>query len=78
MGRLLEKIIYDQLLCHVNSISLISNRLHGFTENRSAVFNLLAADSTLADWITYSVSYDSLPIGFFWAFDSVPHDLLIE
>ena len=78
MGKLLEKIVNDQLLSHINSVGLISDRQHGFTKNRSTVTNLLAADSILADWINDSVSYDILSFDFSRAFDSVPHDLLIE
>ena len=48
MGKLLEKIVNDQLLSHINSVGLISDRQHGFTKNRSAVTNLLAADSILS------------------------------
>ena len=77
MGKLLEKIVNNQLLSHINSVGLISDRQHGFTKNRSTVTNLLAADSILADWTNDSVSYDILSFDFSRAFDSVPHDLLI-
>ena len=64
--------------CFLILTLLISDRQHGFTKNRSTVTNLLAADSILADWTNDSVSYDILSFDFSRAFDSVPHDLLIE
>ena len=78
MGKLFEQIIYNQLLWYINSFSFISDRQYWLTKNRFAVTNLLAAYSTLAEWINDRIPYDIMSFDLFCAFDSVPHYLLIE
>jgi hypothetical protein len=76
-GKLLEKIIKDQLQMHLDVTFPLSRSQHGFCFGRSTTTNLLACDNVIADYVNKSKPYDIISFDFRRAFDRVPHALLL-
>ena len=76
--KILESIIKDQLMCHLESNELLSKDQHGFRSRRSCTSQLL---EVIDEW---SISFeegkpvDVLYLDFKKAFDSVPHQRLLS
>ena len=78
VSKVMERIITNQLLNHLEDRNLLSATQHGFRKNRSCLSNLL---TTLDDWTKaldegYCVHACYLDIS--KAFDRVDHDLLLK
>ena len=76
--KLLETIIKNRMLSHIEINNLFTQHQHGFTRNRSCLTNLL---ETLEDWTsTLEKGYglDVLYMDYQKAFDTVPHQRLME
>ena len=76
--KLLEKLVRQVIVKHMNTNSLFSVYQHGFLEGRSCLSNLL---TTMEEWtriIEDKGSIDCIFMDFMKAFDSVPHKRLLH
>lgn len=76
--KVMETLVRDKLLAHMNSNKLLSKCQHGFVAGRSCSTNLLAV---LDDWtklLDEGCSVDTVYLDFAKAFDSVPHERLLD
>ena len=78
LGKVLERLIKEQLLQVSLSNNIFSCRQHGFIPNRSTLTNLLELGSILADWDIKSQLHDIISFDFSRAFDKVAHALLLD
>jgi hypothetical protein len=69
----LERIVKERMVEHLNKNRLINNSQHGFTKGRSCLTNLL--DFFLDD-LDRNNSVDLVYLDFAKAFDKVPHKRL--
>ena len=76
--KLLETVIKNRVVKHIEENELFTRHQHGFTRNRSCLTNLL---ETLEDWtssLENGHGLDVLYLDYQKAFDTVPHQRLIE
>ena len=73
--KMLERIIRNSLVEHIEVNSLFSKDQHGFSKNRSCLTNLL---ETLEEWTDNGYGLDILFLDYQKSFDSVPHHRLME
>jgi ribonuclease P/MRP protein subunit RPP40 len=78
VGKLLEKVVAEQLVKHIGVVKPLSVCQFGFQRGRSTVANLLACDASLIRYLDEGKSFDIFSFDFQRAFDKVPHDLLLE
>ena len=77
IGKLLEKIIKEELVSYLEHNKLIYETQHGFRSNKSCLTNLLEFLEAVADEIDQGRPVDILYLDFRKAFDSVPHERLL-
>ena len=76
-GKLLESIIKDRVVAHLEEHRLIGNSQHGFLHGRSCLTNLLEFFSYVFDEFDHSKAVDIIYLDFRKAFDKVPHERLL-
>ena len=77
MCKVLESIIRDRIVGHLNDNNLLNDTQHGFREGRSCLTNLL---DTLEQWTEIIDEGDSIDVAYLdfrKAFDLVSHEHLI-
>ena len=77
-GKLLESIIKDRVVAHLEAHRLIGNSQHGFLRGRSCLTNLLEFFSYVFDEVDRSKAVDIVYLDFRKAFDKVPHGRLLS
>ena len=77
IGKTLERIVKNQLLTLVNEHSAMNCAKHGFTNNRSAITNLLITERYLVEAANSRESMDVISFDFSRAFDRVPHNIIV-
>lgn len=75
--KLLESIVKDELMSHLNSNSLIRSSQHGFMSNRSCTTNLIEFMEKVTTIVDEQKAADIFYLDFAKAFDTVPHKRLI-
>ena len=78
LSKVLESVVRDQLMQHMLESGQLSDHQHGFMPKRSCTSQLL---STLEDWtrsIEEGQPVDAVYVDFRKAFDSVPHQRLLQ
>lgn len=78
VGKLMESVIKDHIINHLESHNLIRNSQHGFRSNRSCLTNLLEFFHEIYGLYENSRSVDIIYLDFRKAFDTVPHSRLLE
>ena len=76
--KVMESLIRDSVIEHLEKNSLLSKHQHGFVAGRSCTTNLLAV---LEDWTSSlddGIPVDAIYLDFAKAFDSVPHKRLVN
>ena len=73
-GKILERIVNDQLLRHLEKVRPLSSSQYG---GRSATLNLLACDAEIYKYLNQNKPFDVITFDFQRAFDKVPHVLLL-
>ena len=68
-GKILERIVKNQLLTLVNEHSAMNSAQHGFTNNRSTINNLLIVEKHLAEAANIRESMDVISFDFSQAFN---------
>lgn len=76
-GKMLESIITEDIIKHLEVNKLISNSQHGFRKGRSCLTNLLEFFHTMFSLYDKSRAIDILYLDFQKAFDKVPHKRLM-
>jgi len=76
--RLMERLIRDALVKHMESNNLISNVQHGFRKKHSCVTQLLECIEDWTEAYDNGHEVDIIYLDFRAAFDKVPHKRLIE
>ena len=77
-GKILEKVIYNQLSVFINSKAVLSTKQHGFVAGRSTLTNLLQSEATFRNFQLRRYPYDVIAFDFEKAFDKVPHPCIIR
>jgi predicted transcriptional regulator len=75
--KLIESIIKDSIVSHLEQNALIVPSQHGFIKGRSCVTQLTEVLDIWSNAIDHSSSIDALYLDFAKAFDSVPHKRLL-
>ena len=78
VGKLLETIIRDKLVKHLEENNLIRDTQHGFRHNRSCLTNLLDFFHDIINMYDEARAVDVIYLDFQKAFDKVPHKRLIQ
>ena len=73
VGKILESIIKDHIVEHLNKYSLIKSSQHGFTKGKSCLTNLLEFFETVTKEVDQDNSVDLIYLDFAKAFDKVPY-----
>lgn len=76
-GKLLESIVKDRIVEHLDRHRLIRNSQHGFRRGRSTVTNLLEFYHSMFETLDQTGAVDVLYLDFRKAFDKVPHKRLM-
>lgn len=76
-GKLLESLVKDSIVNHLDRHSLIGNSQHGFRHGRSCVTNLLEFYHAMFATYDHSRCVDVVFLDFKKAFDKVPHRRLM-
>ena len=77
-GKILERLVKEQLIVHLNKHFPLQNAQHGFIMGRSTITNSAACDLLIADCISLGHPYDIITIDLQKAFDKIPHSSIIE
>ena len=76
--KVLESILRDRIVEHLNKYNLINNSQHGFTRKRSCLTNLLEFLEYVSDYVDQGFPIDVIYLDFQKAFDKVPHKRLMK
>ena len=74
---MMESIIQDSVVDHLNNNHLIKSSQHGFTKNKSCATNLLEFLQTVQKNMDEGKAMDIIYMDFAKAFDKVPHQRLL-
>lgn len=77
IGKLLESLVKDKLLTHLEANNLICSNQHGFVPKKSCETNLLESLDLFTNVLDGGGAVDSILLDFAKAFDSVPHRRLL-
>ena len=77
IGKIMERIIKDEIVKFLESNNLIINSQHGFRQKRSCLTNLLEFVQKVAEYLDSGEPVDVIYLDFQKAFDTVPHKRLI-
>ena len=74
--KIMEKIIKEDMMKHMENHKLIKESQHGFMNNKSCLTNLLEFFEDIYDFLDTVPSVDVIYLDFAKAFDKVPHQRL--
>jgi len=75
--KVLESIIKEQIVEHLNAENLINDNQHGFVKGKSCLSNLLEALDYITSTLDQGEALDAIYLDYAKAFDSVPHERLL-
>ena len=75
--KILESLIKDSIVAHLDKYSIIKSSQHGFLSGRSCTTNLLEYMEFITKNIDDGLPVDTLFLDFSKAFDRVPHQRLL-
>ena len=78
VGKLMESILRERIMCYLKDNNLLSNRQFGFINGRSTTVQLIKVIDYLTKEIEDESQVDMIYFDFKKAFDKVPHKRLIE
>ena len=76
-GKLMERIVKNELSAHVENNKLMSDSQHGFRAGRSVQTNMVDFNNTTTKWMDEGRSFDVIFLDFAKAFDKVCHRRLL-
>ena len=74
----LEKIIVKQIIMHLKANNLQSKQQHGFTPRKSITTNLIECLNVWSEALMHNIPVDVLYLDYAKAFDTVPHQRLLD
>jgi len=77
ISKLMERLIKDEMIRHLETNKLLNESQHGFRSNKSCLTNLLDFMEEVSESIDQGKPVDVLYLDFQKAFDKVPHGRLI-
>ena len=75
--KMLESLIKDELVEHLENYSIIKHTQHGFVKGRSCLTNLIEYLEYVSEELDKGNPVDSIMLDFSKAFDKVPHQRLL-
>ena len=76
--KILDSIIKDSIINHINVNNLLNESQHGFISKRSCLTNYLQFIETVTDYVDHEYPVDVIFLDFKKAFDKVPHGRLTK
>ena len=76
--KIMESIVKDKIVEHLDKFKLIKDSQHGFTKGKSCLTNLLDFMEDVTKWVDEGHPVDVIYLDFAKAFDKVPHKRLIK
>jgi len=77
-SKILERLIYKQILSYCHDLSILNESQHGFLQGRSCLTNLLCTYDEVTSLVDAGIPCDVIFLDFSKAFDSVDHTILIK
>ena len=78
IGKMMERLVKDAMMQHVESHGLLCDAQHGFRTGRSPQTNLVEFLNETTKWIDDGKAFDIIYLDFSKAFDKVSHAKLVE
>ncbi|CAM4532571.1 unnamed protein product [Caretta caretta] len=75
-GKIMEQVLKESILKHLENRKVIRNSQHGFTKNKSCLTNVIAFYDKISGSIDEGKAVDVLFLDFRKAFDTVSHSIL--
>ncbi|CAM5076581.1 unnamed protein product [Eretmochelys imbricata] len=77
-GKIMEHVLKESILKHLDERKVIRNSQHGFTKGRSCLTNLIAFYDEITGTVDEGKAVDVLFLDFSKAFDTVSHSILVS
>ena len=77
-GKILERVVYNQLSVSINSSALLLTKQHGFFAGRSTLTSLMQSEATIRDFQLRRHPYNVIAFDFEKAFDKALHTCVIR
>nr|XP_048714325.1 alpha-1,3-mannosyl-glycoprotein 4-beta-N-acetylglucosaminyltransferase A isoform X3 [Caretta caretta] len=77
-GKIMEHVLKESILKHLDERKVIRNSQHGFTKGKSCLTNLIAFYDEITGSVDEGKSVDVLFLDFSKAFDTVSHSILVS
>ncbi|CAM4590417.1 unnamed protein product [Caretta caretta] len=75
-GKIMEKVLKESILKHLEERKVIRNSQHGFTKGKSCLTNLIAFYDKITGSVDMGKAVDMIYLDFSKAFDMVSHSIL--
>ncbi|CAM4609221.1 unnamed protein product, partial [Caretta caretta] len=77
-GKIMEQVLNESILKHLEERKVIRNSQHGFTKGKSCLTNLIAFYDDITSSVDEGKAVDVLFLDFSKAFDKVSHSILVS
>ncbi|CAM5088769.1 unnamed protein product [Natator depressus] len=77
-GKIMEQVLKESILKHLDERTAIRNSQHGFTKGKSCLTNLIAFCDEITGSVDEGKAVDVLFLDFSKAFDTVSHSILVS